>query len=1079
MMTKLQTWWAAARLLARKFHSNADASWHTLVWSRDALVAVGARNAAGASRPQEMLGAGGWGKTTVVGARSPFIGGAVRRTLALAALPVMALAQTADHPRFTPEMSEFVKNFKPGGQDFNGQAVLRSAEETAQRLKAADGYQVELVASEPVIRQPIDIRFDARGRLWVMEYLQYPFPAGLTITSYDQYIRAEFDRLSPPPPHHFRGADKITILEDKDGDGKFESHKTFVDGLNMATSILPGNGGVWVLMSPYLLFYPDKNGDDIPDGDPEVHLTGFKLEDTHSLASNLHWGPDGWIYGATGSTTTLDIQGVNLLGQGIWRYHPGTKVFEVFAEGGGNTFSFEFDKYGRAFSGTNNGATRGVHYAQGATYVKGWTKHGPALNPFIFGFFEHMGHEGYSQRFPQTFILYEGGAMPQLEGQIVVGMALTNRVQASKVFPDGSTFRTVDSVALVTTEEKSFRPVDIEQGPDGAIYVADWSDLRLSHLNPKDNWDKEHGRIFRITANGFVRKPTRDLRKATTPELLELLASPNRELREQSRQLLAVRPDAIADTLRTMVARNDESSLEAFWVLNLRSELEEPGLRQALHHPNPHVRRWAVRLLGDRNGVGAQTLTELAALAISESDLEVRSQLASSAKRLPAGQAFPIVRQLLTHDADAGDKHLPLLIWWAVESKADSGREELLALVRDPAVWKSKIFSTHLAGRIGMRFTADQGPRKHYTLKQGVYSEWIIDRAPEYLSRNLEMCGRLLAAAPTEANAALLLDGMAKGLTGGRVELVPGNLKEEIAKLWAREQHSTSLVTLAARLGRTSAMGEAIAATKAGKLNEADLQRYVDLFAATAPAEALPLVAGLVRTEKNETRRAKRLEALGGFDDPAAAEVVFEVFPTLTPRLKNAAQRMLSEKPGWALAMLQRMNQGTFSPGVLSTGIVELLSGHKDGRITSLLTSYQQRQSDDPALKLAQELFEAGKTAYSLTCAPCHQESGGGLVALAPPLVGSRWLQRGDEALVRIVLHGKENPGRGLVMPPWRQFEDRQLAEVLTYVRREFGNQPEAVQPATVARIRAATAERQKFWTDAELESIPGLLPAK
>ncbi|MSU47971.1 MAG: hypothetical protein EXS37_02595 [Opitutus sp.] len=999
--------------------------------------------------------------------------------LSLLTVAATVAAQSPAPPRFTPEITEFVKSFKPGGQDFNGQTVLLPADETARRLHPADGYTVELVASEPVIRQPIDIRFDARGRLWVMEYLQYPFPAGLTITSYDQYIRAEFDRLSPPPPHHFRGADKITILEDKDGDGKFETHKTFVDGLNMATSMLPGNGGVWVLMSPYLLFYPDKNGDDIPDGNPEVHLTGFMLEDTHSLASNLHWGPDGWIYGATGSTTTLEIQGVKLLGQGIWRYHPGTKVFEVFAEGGGNTFSFEFDKQGRAFSGTNNGATRGVHYAQGATYVKNWPKHGPALNPFIFGFFEHMGHQGYSSRFPQTFIRYEGGAMPQLEGQIVVGMALTNRVQASQVFADGSTFRTVDSVSLVTTEEKSFRPVDIEQGPDGLIYVADWSDLRLSHLNPTDNWDKLHGRIFRIAPKDFVRKPTRDLQKMPTPELLSLLASPNRELREQSRQLLAVRPEEIAGELRTMVARNDEASLEAFWVLNLRGELDVVGLRQALHHPNQHVRRWAVRLLGDRNSVEAATLADLAALAQTDPDVEVRSQLASSAKRLPAGQAFALIRPLLAHDEDAADKHLPLLIWWAIEAKADTGREELLALVRDPDVWKTKIFSTHVAGRIGMRYTADQGPRKHYTLKQGVYSEWIIDRAPEYLHRNLEMCGRLLAAAPTEANAAVLLDGMAKGLTGGRVDLVPGNLKEEIARFWAREQHSASLVTLAARLGRTSAMTEAIAATKAGKLNEAELQRYVDLFAATAPAEALPLIAGMVRTEKNEQRRAKRLEALGGFDDPAAADVVFDVFPTLTPRLKNTAQRMLSEKPGWALAMLQRMSLGTFNPGVLSTSNVERIRGHKDGRIGSLLTSYQQRQSDDPVLKLAQQLFEDGKTAYALTCAPCHQESGGGLIALSPPLVGSRWLQSGDEALVRIILHGKENPGRGLIMPPWRQFEDTQIASLLTYVRREFGNQPEAVQPATVARIRAATVDRQKFWTDAELDALLGRAAAK
>ena len=169
-------------------------------------------------------------------------------TVLLLAGVTLASGQTTPPPRFTPEITEFVKNFKPGGQDFNGQARVLSPAESVQRLVLADGYVAELVASEPVIRQPIDIKFDERGRLWVVQYLQYPFPAGLTVTAYDQYIRAEFNRVSPPPPNHFRGVDRITILEDRDGDGKFESHKTFLDGLNLATSVLPGDGGVWVLM---------------------------------------------------------------------------------------------------------------------------------------------------------------------------------------------------------------------------------------------------------------------------------------------------------------------------------------------------------------------------------------------------------------------------------------------------------------------------------------------------------------------------------------------------------------------------------------------------------------------------------------------------------------------------------------------------------------------------------------------------------------------------------------------------------------------------------------------------------------
>lgn len=988
----------------------------------------------------------------------------------LAAGAGLGAEQAKAPPRFTPEVEEFVKNFKPGGQDFTGQARVLSAEEGVRQLLLPEGYAAELVASEPAVRQPIDIKFDERGRMWVVQYLQYPFPAGVTITAYDQYLRAEYDRVPPAPPRHTRGADKITIFEDRDGDGRYEAQKTFLEGLNLATSVAIGNGGVWVMHTPHLLFYPDRDGDDVPDGDPEVHLSGFGLEDTHSLAMSLHWGPDGWLYGSTGSTTNLDVQGVRLLGQGIWRYHPGRMVFEVFAEGGGNTVSLEFDGEGRAYSGTNYGGTRGLHYVQGATYVKGWTKHGPAMNPFIFGFFEHMEHEGYSPRFPQAFMLYEGGAMPELQGQIVAGMSMTNRVQTSRVLRQTSTFRTVDTPPLVTTEDKTFRPVDVEQGPDGAIYVADWTDTRLSHLNPKDTWDKATGRIVRIAAKNMPRVAVKDLRTLTAEQLVRVLTDPNRELREQARRVLGARPEPIADMLRAMVARNEAGALEAFWVLNLRGELDEAGLRAGLKHPNEHVRRWAVRLLGDSNSVTEATARHLKTLAEREPNVEVRSQLASSAKRLPAGQALPMVRALLARDEDAGDKHLPLLLWWAVESKVETGREELIAVVGDPAVWRTKLFREHIAERLGRRLTADQGPRKHTTLKQGVYSEWLIDRAPEHLRRNLETAGRMLAAVPGEAEAAVLVAGMAAGLSGPRVDEVPRGMREAVERLWRQSQRSAALIVLAAKLGNEEALAEAVSRMRDGKPGEAEQALYLELFASVAPPAALPIVAELARKEKNETKLTRHLAALGGF--AGGADVVMELFPALSTRMKAVAQKMLSERPAWALAMLERMNAGTFNPGVLSTSNVAMLRAHGHVRIGSLLTSYEQRHSEDPAQRAAQELFEAGKTAYALSCAPCHQEQGEGRVGLAPALVGSKWLAAPDEVLLRIVLNGKENPGRGMIMPPWGHLDDRQIAAIATFVRREFGNQAVAVSAEAVAKTRAATNGRARAWTDAELEKL-------
>ena len=135
-------------------------------------------------------------------------------------------------------------------------------------------------------------RFDERGRLWVVQYLAVSLSRpGLKMVSHDGVWRAVYDKVPPPPPHHFRGKDKITIHEDTDGDGVFDRHKTFLDGLNIVTAVARGRGGVWVLNPPYLLFYPDRNNDDVPDGDPEVHLQGFGLEDTHSVVNSLQLGP--------------------------------------------------------------------------------------------------------------------------------------------------------------------------------------------------------------------------------------------------------------------------------------------------------------------------------------------------------------------------------------------------------------------------------------------------------------------------------------------------------------------------------------------------------------------------------------------------------------------------------------------------------------------------------------------------------------------------------------------------------------------------------------------------------------------
>ncbi|NND95879.1 MAG: dehydrogenase, partial [Pirellulaceae bacterium] len=196
-------------------------------------------------------------------------------------------------------------------------------EKAVGEFRMRDGLEIQLVASEPVVSQPLFLSWDSRGRMWVVQYRQYQYPAGLKVVRFDQHLRAVFDKVPDPPPKGTPGLDKITVHEDTDGDGRYDSHKDVLTGLNIVSSVAIGHGGIWVLNPPYLMFYPDADRDDVPDGDPEVHLSGFGLQDTHSIANSLMFGPDGWLYGCNGSTTVGDVssavtKGVRFQGQCVW-----------------------------------------------------------------------------------------------------------------------------------------------------------------------------------------------------------------------------------------------------------------------------------------------------------------------------------------------------------------------------------------------------------------------------------------------------------------------------------------------------------------------------------------------------------------------------------------------------------------------------------------------------------------------------------------------------------------------------------------------------------------------------------------
>ena len=871
-----------------------------------------------------------------------------------------------------------------------------SPENSRSLIKVRDDLEIDLVLSEPIIKQPLHMSFDHKGRLWVVQYSQYPDPAGLKRLSRDKVWRVSYDRMPPPPPHGpdsiYRGADKISIHEDTNGDGIYNKHKIFADGLNMATSVAHDGRGVWVTNPPYLLYYKDEDGDDIPDSKPTVHLQGFGLEDSHSIANSLVLGLDGWVYGAQGSTISASIvtklssekvNPINSMGQNIWRYNPQKIVYELFAEGGGNAFGLEIDSRARVYSGHNGGNTRGFHYIKGAYYQKSWGKHGSLTNEFAYGFFPAMAN-AQVERFTHQFIIYEDHVLPErFHGKLLGVDVLHNNVVMSEIIPSGSTFKTKDIERFIKSDDPWFRPVMITDAPDGSVYIADWYDKQVNHYrNHEGQMDKKLGRIYRVRNKDFDFNKKIDFTKLDQSELLDQLNSNSRLNRRTAFHQLKLRFGF--DDLTVDWKGNPKNATQVNYLIN-------SGLKINLKQINdPGVKGYAIRLLSENSGSN-EYFDQFNKISLNENNKEVISQLISSLQQIEFINRTKLITNLLLRDDLRLDPCIPLQLWWALEAMVSNDDSFLREIFSRRNIWVSRLVHEEILERLMRRFAAEETVEGY------------------------DMCDFLLKNAPTDDAKVKLINGFLKG---GKLAHYSSLSKGLIITL----ENNKKLLPLELRLrvSQEEAIDESILYIKNKKTSIDDVAKVLLALSLIKSDKVYDFLFNYIDIPKDEKIEIALMSSLNAFAyKEEVHRKLFKKLTTANQSVKESILELLLSDSNSANYLISKIDSGDFSLPLNNFTLIEKLKAHNSSKIKNFLESQKISTVKGVPSLLENEIKRVktiikngggnpkeGEAIFKTRCAGCHKmfNEGG---QIGPDLTSYQKNDQ-DTLLISIIAPGAE-----------------------------------------------------------------------
>ncbi len=443
-----------------------------------------------------------------------------------------------------------------------------------------EDIEISLWAQEPMIAKPVQMNWDAQGRLWVVSSTTYP-------------------QIKPGDGTK----DQVIVLEDTDKDGKADKSTVFAENLHIPTAVIPGDGGAYVANSTEVLFLKDTNGD-LKADERTIVLSGFGTEDTHHLLHTMRHTPEGLlsflqsIYIHSHIETPHGVR--RLMGGGVWEFRPETRRLEIVSKGLVNPWGYEFDRWGQSFA-TDGAGGEGLNpIFLGSVYLTS-----PGAKRILHGL-----SPGQPKQCGLEYI--DDPHWPaDWQGTWVTNDFRGNRTNRFRVTPNGSSYLAKQEPDVLASNHRAFRPIDIRTGPDGALYIADWYNPIIQHgeVDFRDpRRDQVHGRIWRLTAKG---RPLSEMPKIVgtpVPELLEMLKADRKWTRHFAKQELRARgADQVITPLKAWVEALDKADknywhhmLEAAWVRECVNKFSAKLWRELAASPEAGARAAAYRLLTHR-----------------------------------------------------------------------------------------------------------------------------------------------------------------------------------------------------------------------------------------------------------------------------------------------------------------------------------------------------------------------------------------------------------------------------------------------------------------------------------------------